>query len=47
MDSRLEDSLALVNIFQPELGAQFPRHLGLLGPDAFRQFVAPVYLRRN
>jgi superfamily II DNA or RNA helicase len=47
MDNRLEDFLSLVRILQPDLGAQFPRHLGLLGPDAFRQVVAPVYLRRN
>ncbi|MGC5166465.1 DEAD/DEAH box helicase [Luteimicrobium sp. DT211] len=47
MDNRLEDFLSLVRILQPDLGAQLPRHLGLLGPDAFRQVVAPVYLRRN
>ncbi|GMA25737.1 helicase SNF2 [Luteimicrobium album] len=47
MDNRLEDFLALVKVLQPDLGAQLPRHLGLLGPDAFRQVVAPVYLRRN
>jgi superfamily II DNA or RNA helicase len=47
MDNRLEDFLELVKVLQPELGAHLPRHLGLLGPDAFRQVVAPVYLRRN
>jgi SNF2 family DNA or RNA helicase len=47
MDNRLEDFLALVKVLQPDLGTQLPRHLGLLGPDAFRQVVAPVYLRRN
>ncbi|QAY64338.1 DEAD/DEAH box helicase [Xylanimonas allomyrinae] len=47
MDNRLEDFLELVRVLQPDLAATFPGHLGLLGPDAFRQVVAPVYLRRN
>ncbi len=47
MDNRLEDFLELVRMLQPELVAQLPSHLGLLGPDAFRRSVAPVYLRRN
>ncbi|WP_139820978.1 DEAD/DEAH box helicase [Krasilnikoviella flava] len=47
MDNRLEDFLELVRMLQPDLVAQLPGHLGLLGPDAFRRVVAPVYLRRN
>ena len=47
MDNRLEDFLELVRVLQPELVARLPSHLGLLGPDAFRRTVAPVYLRRN
>ncbi|MFI2104946.1 DEAD/DEAH box helicase [Isoptericola sp. NPDC019693] len=47
MDNRLEDFLELVRVLQPELVEHLPSHLGLLGPDAFRRAVAPVYLRRN
>jgi len=47
MDNRLEDFLELVRVLQPELVERLPSHLGLLGPDAFRREVAPVYLRRN
>lgn len=47
MENRLEDFLELVAVLQPELAETFPGHLGLLGADAFRRVVAPVYLRRN
>lgn len=47
LDNRLEDFLALVRIVQPDVAASLPRHLGLLGAEAFRRAVAPVYLRRN
>ncbi|MFE6969601.1 DEAD/DEAH box helicase [Isoptericola sp. NPDC057653] len=47
MDNRLDDFLELVRVLQPDLVAQLPAHLGLLGPDAFRRTVAPAYLRRN
>ena len=47
LDNELEDFLALVRLLQPELAAMLPRHLGLVGADAFRQAVSPVYLRRN
>ncbi len=47
MDNRLDDFLALVQMLQPELVATLPTRLGVLGADAFRRAVAPVYLRRN
>lgn len=47
MDNRLEDFLALVRLLDPTVADGLPRHLGLVGADAFRRAVAPVYLRRN
>ncbi|NKX93518.1 DEAD/DEAH box helicase [Sanguibacter hominis ATCC BAA-789] len=47
MDNRLEDFLALVELLHPGLSEPMPRHLGLVGPEAFRSAVAHVYLRRN
>lgn len=47
MDNRLEDFVALVRLLDADLAAGLPRHLGLVGADAFRREVAPVYLRRN
>ncbi|MBD9699799.1 DEAD/DEAH box helicase [Flavimobilis sp. GY10621] len=47
MDNRLEDFLALTELLQPGLAATIPKHLGLVGPEAFRHAVAHVYLRRN
>ncbi|MCL2463948.1 MAG: DEAD/DEAH box helicase, partial [Micrococcales bacterium] len=47
MDNRLDDFVALVRILQPDVVASLPTRLGLLGADAFRRAVAPVYLRRN
>lgn len=47
MDNRIEDFVALVRLLDPALADGLPRHLGLVGADAFRRAVAPVYLRRN
>lgn len=47
MDNRLEDFLALVDLLHPGLSESVPKHLGLVGPEAFRRAVAHVYLRRN
>lgn len=47
MDNRLEDFLALVDLLHPGLSESVPKHLGLVGPEAFRGAVAHVYLRRN
>ena len=47
MDNRLEDFVALVRLLQPQLVDALPRHLALVGANAFRRAVAPVYLRRN
>ncbi|NKY08875.1 DEAD/DEAH box helicase [Cellulomonas hominis] len=47
MDNRIEDFVALVRLLDADLAAGLPRHLGLVGADAFRRAVAPVYLRRN
>ncbi|MBO9553195.1 SNF2-related protein [Cellulomonas sp.] len=47
MDNRLEDFVELVRLVQPNVADGFPSHLGLVGGDAFREAVAPVYLRRN
>lgn len=47
MDNRIEDFVALVRLLDPGLADSFPRHLGLVGADAFRRTVSSVYLRRN
>lgn len=47
MDNRVEEFLALVGLLDSDLAASIPRHAGLVGADAFRRAVAPVYLRRN
>ncbi|MCL3860996.1 DEAD/DEAH box helicase [Actinotalea sp. K2] len=47
MENRLEEFVTLVRMLQPEVADGVPRHAGLAGADAFRQVMAPVYLRRN
>lgn len=47
LDNRVEDVVALVRLLDADLAAGLPRHLGLVGADAFRRALAPVYLRRN
>lgn len=47
MDNRLDDFVALVRLLQPAVADTLPRHLALVGADAFRRAVGPVYLRRN
>lgn len=47
MDNRIEDFVALVRLLDADVADGLPRHLGLVGADAFRRAVAPVYLRRN
>lgn len=47
VDNRVDDVVALIRLLDPDLAESLPRHLGLVGADAFRREVAPVYLRRN
>jgi superfamily II DNA or RNA helicase len=47
MDNRVDEFVALVRLLDADLADGLPRHLGLVGADAFRRAVAPVYLRRN
>lgn len=47
MENRVEEFVELLRLVQPEVAARVPRHLGLVGPEAFRQAVSPAYLRRN
>lgn len=47
MENRVEEFKSLVDYLQPELAPRINGRHGIAGPDAFRQAVAPVYLRRN
>lgn len=47
MENRVEEFRTLVSYLQPELAARLAPAVGVAGSTAFRQAVAPVYLRRN
>jgi SNF2 family DNA or RNA helicase len=47
MENRVEEFRALVNYLQPSVASRLDGRYGIVGPDAFRKAVAPVYLRRN
>lgn len=47
LDNRVDEFVALVRLLDPDTADALPTHLGLVGADAFRRTVAPVYLRRN
>lgn len=47
MENRVEEFAVLVGHVNPGLAGRLGPRAGLLGPDAFRAAVGPVYLRRN
>lgn len=47
MENRLEEFRVLIGYLQPQLSTVVGDQLAIAGGDAFRQAVAPVYLRRN
>ncbi len=47
LENRLEEFRRLVEYLQPETSGRLSAVPALLGPDAFQEEVAPVYLRRN
>jgi superfamily II DNA or RNA helicase len=47
MENRKEEFKALVNYLQPGSGVKLDKVIALPGARAFRESVAPVYLRRN
>ena len=47
MENRVDEFASLVQLIRPDVAAHIQPTHGLAGADAFRQTVAPVYLRRN
>ena len=47
MQNRVEEFRTLVDHIRPDLASEIRAADGIAGADAFRQAVAPVYLRRN
>lgn len=47
MENHLDEFLELVRLLDARVAGLVPRHVRLVGPDAFRHTVSPVYLRRN
>ena len=47
MENRVEEFRALVHHLQPAVANRLETRHAIVGPDAFRKAVAPVYLRRN
>lgn len=47
LENRLDEMQQLISVLQPEIADQLSSELHLLEPNAFRQLVSPVYLRRN
>ncbi|MEV0094065.1 DEAD/DEAH box helicase [Streptomyces sp. NPDC050738] len=47
MENRVSEFRSLVGVLRPALAEDIGDHAGVAGSKAFRQAVAPVYLRRN